>query len=107
MIDIGFTAAAIVAIVLPLFFWVRGIVRGSKGDMAAGIVLLLVVSFGAMVVTGHSGVFSQIGGLFFVFGVGTLVAGSFAKVDCPVKRQDRIAIAMLFIVLGIPGLLII
>ena len=75
--------------------------------MAAGFALLLFFSFGAMRMTGSSAVFSQIGGLFIAFGVTTLIASSYAKPDCPLKRQDRLAIGMLFIVLGIAGSLII
>jgi hypothetical protein len=60
-----------------------------------------------MATTGHSGVFSQIGGLFLLFGIATLVAGSFAKPDCPIKRKDRIALAVLFIILGLFGSMIV
>jgi hypothetical protein len=99
--------ASWLAVAMPFFFWVRGIVRGSKGDLAAGVVLLVVISLGAMMVVGHSGVFSGIGGLLLLFGLATLIAGSFAKPDCPIKRKDRIAVAMLFIILGILGSMII
>ncbi len=101
MYDKILTAVSLLALALLFFFWVRGIVRGNKGDLAAGIVILILISFGARAVASHSGVISQIGGLLFLFGIATLVAGSFAKPDCPIKRKDRIAIAVLFIILGV------
>lgn len=96
------TAVVLLALAMSFFFWVRGIVRGNNGDLAAGLVLLIIIVFGAMaVVQGCSCVCLPIGGLLFLFGIATLVTGLFAKPDSLIKRQDRIATAVLFIILGV------
>ena len=105
MTVIGFAAAQIVLAVLSLFFWARGIVRGDRDDLLVGVVLLVVVSCATTIAAGHSGVFSQIGGLYFLFGIATYVAGFFARPDGPVKPRDRSALGCLFIVVGMLGLL--
>lgn len=84
------------AFATPLFFWSRGIVRGSKGDLAAGIVILVIFSFYSLV-----GSCDMAGNLFGLFGVATIVAGRFAKPDCPIQKRNRTAIAALFIILFI------
>jgi hypothetical protein len=99
MNEMAITVVSNLAFLMPLFFWARGIVRGNKGDMAAGLILLFLISFGALVVSGDF----PIAGSFLLFGITTLIAGSFAKPDCALKRRDRIAIAILFITLGILG----
>jgi hypothetical protein len=99
-------AVSLLALVMSFYFWIRGIVRGNKGDLIAGVILLFVISFGAIVID-HFGVRSVVGALLFLFGVATLVSGSFAKPDCPIKRKDRIIMATMFIVVGIFASLII
>lgn len=80
----------------PHFFWVRGIVRSNAGDMAAGIVILIVIAFWVCLAGNHSGS-HLFGGILFLFGIVTLIAGSFAKPDCPIPQMIRIFIAILFI----------
>ena len=92
--------------VVPFFFWIRGIVRGNKGDLRIGLILLVVTSLIAVGLAGASGIFSQLGVVFFLLGIATLVAGSFAKADCLIKRQDRIALASLFMIIGLGGALV-
>lgn len=89
------------AALLPLFFWVRGVSRGSKGDCAAATVLLLVVSFFMLAVGGNSGGVAGIGLVVMLMGGGTFIGGASAESACFRKRSDRIALGILFCALGI------
>ena len=87
--------------VLPLFFWIRGIMLGSRSYLIAGFVLLVSVSCSILFATGTSRAFSDIGGLVALAGIGTLVGGSFARPDCFLKRNDRKWLGILLIVVGL------
>jgi hypothetical protein len=93
--------------VLSLFFWVRGLVRASIGDMVAGLAILLFISAGILIVLRDSRGFDIAGGILIVFGRATLGARPFAKDQPPVKRRDLIPAGILFIVVGAFGVIVV
>jgi hypothetical protein len=105
MHDLATTAAMVLLPTLPLFFWVRGIVRASKSDLAAGLLLLLIVCAGIRRMALSSSVFNVIGCILIVFGLATLGAWAFAPNNPLFKRQDLVLVAILFLVLGFAGLI--
>ena len=90
-----------------LFFWVRGLVRASMGDLVAGLAILLLVSAGILIVLRDSQGFHIAGCILIVFGVATLGARPFAKDQPPVKRRDLIPAGILFIVVGVLGVIVV
>lgn len=92
---------------LSLFFWVRGLVRASMGDLVAGLAILLFISAGILIVLRDSWGFDIVGCILIVFGIGTLAARPFAEDKPPFKRRDLIPAGMLFIVAGILGLIVV
>lgn len=74
-----------------------GVIRSNRGarikaqpvenTMNSQIPLILFSGMGA------------VGNVWGLFGVATLVAGRYAKPDCPIKKRDRTATAALFIIL--------
>ena len=107
MSDVAAIATIILLPVVSLFFWLRGIVRANMGDLVAGLAILLVVSASVLFVVGQSGAFNYVGCVLIVFGVATYVVSRFVK-DTPLfKRRDLILSAVLFVVVGLCGLVII
>lgn len=92
---------------LSLFFWVRGLVRASMGDLVAGVAILFFISTSVLIVMRHSGAFNIVGCVLIVFGIGTLAARPFAKDKPPVKRRDLIPAGILFVIFGILGLIVV
>ena len=85
---------------LPFVFWIRGILKGSKNDILAGFIILMAVLLIHLFSSRSSGVFTTIGGILFLFGVATLIAGNFSSPECPIKPKDLSAIGLLFVFLG-------
>ncbi len=92
---------------VSLFFWVRGLVRASLGDMVAGLAILLFISTAILIVLRNARGFDIAGGILIAFGVATLGARPFAKDQPPVKRRDLIPAGILFIVVGVLGLIVV
>lgn len=89
------------AVLLASFFWARGIVRGRKDDLIAGFAILAVLCGLLLVLNQSSAVFGTIGGLNAVFGLVTLVASNFAKPGCPLNPNERGALGVGFMVVGL------
>lgn len=74
-------------LILPALFWVIGLVKGKKSYLTAGIILLILVLISSFIFGGTPVGFPA---LFLIFSVTTLIAGCFAKENCPIKRNTRI-----------------
>ena len=100
----------IISLLLPIigyFFWGRGLVRSSKGDIVLGFCIFALMFVIAVVCSDTSAVFFGLGVLLFFFGVETLVIGTFTRPDCPISRKDRITLGVVAVVLGVFGSLIV
>lgn len=93
--------------VISLFFWIRGLIRTSIGDIVAGLGILLATCTAILLIMDSSAAFNNVGGILIVYGVSTYVASRFVK-DTPLfKRRELILSAALFVVVGLCGLVII
>jgi hypothetical protein len=84
-------------------FWKPNPLHGSITDKSSGFFSsLLGVLVGCSDYSSET--FTIIGTFLFIFGVATLLASPLATPNCPLKRKQRIAIAILFMVLGAIGM---
>ena len=94
----------LIAILSPIVFWSRGIIKGNKSDLILGVTLIFVLPVVLVVLviaSGNPQVFTLISLVLFLFSLATLVAGYFAKPECPINKKYRIIIAIvILIVLG-------
>lgn len=88
-------------VLLASFVWARGIVRGRKDDLLAGLAIAAVLSGTLLATSLSTGVFADIGAIAAWFGLVTLAASSFAKPDCPLNRGERAALGVGFMILGL------
>ena len=86
---------------ISLFFWLRGLLKGSKSDLVLGSLLLLLTTFLAIYVVGHSGVFSPIGGVLLLFGIASLLMQKNAAEKKMMSKNGVIFIGVLLIIIGI------
>ena len=84
--------------VLPLFFWGRGIVRGRKDDLRAGMVIFTVVCLLFLATADFLEVLTI---PLVSFSMVTLIAGCFAKPDCPLSPSRRSWIIFVTLFLGL------
>lgn len=89
------------AVLLASFVWARGIVRGRKDDLLAGLAIAAVLSGILLATSLSTGVFADIGAIAAWFGLVTLAASSFAKPNCPLNRGERAALGVGFIIVGL------
>jgi thiol:disulfide interchange protein len=92
---------------ISLFFWGRGLLKGNRDDILLGLVLLVLSSFLAIVVVGHSGVISFIGGFLFLFGIVSLLMRKGAVENRLMSTSGALQIGIVFVILGILASLII
>lgn len=90
---------------LSLFFWVRGLVHACMSDLAAGLAILVVTWFVLSWLTWSSAVFSQMGCILIIFGAVTYGTSFVVKDNQLYKRQDVVLAAVVLIVLGFVGLI--
>jgi hypothetical protein len=107
MSDVAAVATMILLPVVSLFFWVRGIVRANKGDLMAGLGILLGTCSAILLIVPSSAAFTDVGCILIVYGAGTYVASCFARDNRLFKRRELVVSAVLFVVVGFCGLIII
>ena len=73
--------------VVSLFFWLRGILRANKGDLVAGLVILLAICSAILLIAPSSAAFNNVGCILIVYGAGTYVTSHFAKDNRLFKRR--------------------
>jgi hypothetical protein len=98
--------AILLAYSVAFLLWAGGIVLGRKSCLAAAIGILVISSvvaiiFGIICVRDASGYTNVCAIALFCFGLGALASNSFAKADCPLKRMQRNAVAILCAFAGI------
>ena len=106
MSEICSTAAAILFPVVSLFFWVRGLVRPNMGDLVAGLAILLMISVALLLLSGIPHGFNYVGGILVLFGIGTYVTSRFAQDNPLFKKRELVLSAVLFVVVGVCGLIV-
>jgi hypothetical protein len=89
------------AVLLASFFWVRGIVRGRKDDLIAGLAIAAVLGAILLGTSLSTGAFADIGAIAAWFGLVTLAASAFAKPSCPLNRGERAALGVGFMIAGL------
>ena len=75
--------------------------KGSKGDLIAGPLVLLALCASLVAFVPSSEVFGGIGLLVAAFGVGTLVLFAFAESNCPLSKRDILAIGVGMVIAGV------
>ena len=99
--ELGGWIAFVFVVAASFAFWGRGIIRGRKGDIVAGLAIFVFICVLLLAGSGTSAVFELVGLLLMLFGVVTLITGCFAKPDCPLPRPHRIALGFAAIILGL------
>ncbi len=92
-------AVYVTALIASFFFWGRGLVRSSKGDLVAGIILFALICGISFVAAGSSAVFGLIGMLMILFGVFNLVLSTLAKPDSLLKKATLRMVGVVAIIL--------
>ena len=107
MSEVAAVATMILLPLVSLFFWLRGILRANKGDLAAGLAILLAICSAILLIVPSSAAFNNVGSILIVYGAGTYVASCFAKDNRLFKRREVVLSAVLFVVVGFCGLIVI
>ncbi len=92
---------------ISLFFWIRGLVRTNLGDIAAGLGILLVTCSAVLFILRSSAAFNGVGAVLILYGAGTYVASRFTSDNRWFKRKDLVLSAILFVVVGFCGLIVV
>jgi len=97
--DFADELAVILLPVVPLFFWVRGMIKGRRGDLLAGFCIFVATSV-VLLVPFH-GSFARAALSPIVLGAATLALSRFAHPDCPLTRRDRISLGWGAVIVGL------
>ncbi len=82
-----FLIAFVVYCVMTLFFWFRGVLRGTRGDLLVALLLMVV--------------FVGTGWVLVLAGLGTVVLGAFRRQGQMRNRVDASRIGWLLTILGV------
>jgi hypothetical protein len=95
------TAILGLLVLAALFLWARGILKGQKSDLVASPAIVGAVCIVITVASsGSSAVFSAIGEVLLVYGIGILLLSRWAKPDCPLSKRDQRAIGAGLAIVG-------
>ena len=91
--------AVILLPVVPLFFWVRGMLKGRRGDLLAGFCIFAATSVILLVLP--QGSFARAALPPIVLGAATLALNRFAHPDCPLTRRERMGLGWAAVITGL------
>jgi len=91
--------AVILLPVVPLFFWVRGMIKGRRGDLLAAFCIFAATS--VILLVSLKGSFAHAALPPIVLGVATLALSRSAHPDCPLTRRERIGLGWGAVITGL------